>query len=100
MPLGILRKSTTVVFTRRRLTMFRTSLGVVCAILLLAESLAALEAVGTLKKIDADKGVVVVFANGQDRTLKLDKNTKFLDLKGQELADGSKAKEFKEGADV
>lgn len=65
-----------------------------------AGSLLALEAVGTIKSVDADKGVVVVVANGKDRTLKADAKLKVLDAKGNELADGLKAKELKAGAEV
>ena len=70
------------------------------ALLTLAGSLLGLEAVGTIKKVDAEKGVVVVFANGQDRTLKADKNLKVLDANGKDLPDGLKSKELKEGAEV
>lgn len=65
-----------------------------------AGGLPALEAVGTLKSVDAGTGVVVVFANGQDRTLKADKNLQVLDARGKVLADGLKAKELKAGAEV
>jgi hypothetical protein len=80
--------------------MDRRWLGAWIAVLLGAGSLLALEAVGTIKKIDPDKGVVVVFANGQDRVLKAAKDLKVLDTKGKDLADGLKAKELKEGAEV
>lgn len=60
----------------------------------------ALEAVGTLKNVDVDKNIVIVFASGQDRTLTADKGPKVLDEKGKELSDGSKSKELKEGAAV
>jgi hypothetical protein len=68
--------------------------------MVLPHSVLALEAVGTIKKIDADKKVVVVFAGGQDRTLKADKNLKVVDEQGKELPDGLKSKELKEGATV
>jgi hypothetical protein len=71
-----------------------------CTLVLLAGSALALEAVGTIKKVDADKGVVIVFAGGQDRTLKADKDLKILDEKGKDLADGLKSKELKEGSTV
>lgn len=78
----------------------RRFLGAWCALLLGAGSLLALEAVGTLKKVDAERGVVIVFAGGQDRTLKADKDTKFLDAAGKPLPDGLKSKELKENAEV
>ena len=62
--------------------MSRRFLGAWCAFLLCAGSLLALEAVGTLKKVDAERGVIVVFAGGHDRTLKADKDTRFLDTAG------------------
>ena len=60
----------------------------------------ALEAVGTFKKVDLDKGVVYVFAGGQDRTLTIGKDLKVLGTDGKDLPDGLKAKDLKEGADV
>src|SRR5262249_7538233 len=80
--------------------MVRRFLGACCVLVLLAGRPPALEAVGTVKKVDADKGVVIVFAGGQDRTLKADKDLKVLDEKGKDLADGLKSKELKEGTRV
>jgi hypothetical protein len=80
--------------------MVRRFLGACCILVILTGSALALEAVGTIKKVDADKGIVVVFANGQDRTLKADKDLKVLDEKGKDLPDGLKSKELKEGATV
>jgi hypothetical protein len=60
----------------------------------------ALEATGKLKTVDADKGVVVLFANGQDRTLTVDPNVKILDEQGKALPDGLKSKELKPGIEV
>jgi hypothetical protein len=62
--------------------------------------LAAFDAVGTIKKVDADKGVLYIHANGQDRTVKIDKDVMVLGTDGKPLADGLKAKELKEGAEV
>jgi hypothetical protein len=66
----------------------------------LSGQLSALEAVGKFKSVDVEKGVVVVFANGQDRQLKIDANVKVLDAEGKDLAGGLKAEAFKEGAEV
>jgi hypothetical protein len=60
----------------------------------------AFDAVGTIKKVDADKAVLSIHANGQDRTVKIDKEVKVLGADGKPLADGLKAKELKEGAEV
>ena len=79
--------------------MRRLSLVAAFAILFASPSL-AFDAVGTLKKVDADKGVLFIHANGQDRTVKIDKEVKVLDADGKPLADGLKSKELKEGAEV
>lgn len=60
----------------------------------------ALEAVGTIKRIDVEKGVLVVHANGQDRTLTTARDVEALGADGKPLPDGLRAKEFKEGAEV
>jgi hypothetical protein len=53
-----------------------------------------------VKKVDAEKGAIIVFAGGQDRNLKVAKEAKFLDEQGKPLADGLAAKEIMEGAAV
>ena len=63
-------------------------------------ALSAFEAVGTLKKIDVEKGMVHLNANGQDRVVPLAKEAKFLDADGKPLTDGMKSKEFKEGTEI
>jgi hypothetical protein len=68
--------------------------------LLLVNSAPAFDAVGTIKKVDTDKGVLFIHANGQDRTVKIDKEVKVLDADGKPLADGLKSKELKEGAEI
>jgi hypothetical protein len=80
--------------------MRRVLLGGVLALALFAGSLPAFDAVGTVKKVDADKGVLFIHANGQDRTVRVAKDAKVLGLDGKALADGLRAKELKEGAEV
>src|SRR5262249_53751377 len=80
--------------------MARCFVGACCTLLILATNLVALEAVGMLKQVDTDKNIVIVFAGGQDRTLKADPNLKVVDEQGKALADGLKAKELKAGATV
>lgn len=80
--------------------MIRSIFGAGCTLLILAQGAAALEAVGTLKKIDAEKGIVIVFANGQDRTLTADKNLKLVDEQGKDLSDGLKSTALKSGVTV
>lgn len=77
--------------------MFRAA---VLAVLLSAAALPAFEAVGTIKKVDTEKGLLYIHANGQDRTVPIDKDVKVLGTDGKPLADGLKAKELKDGAEV
>lgn len=70
------------------------------ALLVLAGSLLAFEVPGTIQKVDAEKGTIVIKVNGQERTVKADKGIKVLDKEGKELADGLKSKELKEGIEV
>jgi hypothetical protein len=67
---------------------------------IVAAAAPAFDAVGTIKKVDAEKGVLYIHANGQDRTVKIDKDVKVLGTDGKPLADGLKAKELKDGAEV
>jgi hypothetical protein len=80
--------------------MRRAFLPAAFGLLLCASGLPALEALGTIKKVDLDRGMIVVFANGQDRNIKIASDVKVLGDDGKPLADGLKSKEFKEGADV
>ncbi len=70
------------------------------AALVLAGAASAFEAVGTIQKVDADKGVLHVHAGGQDRTVKIAKDVKILDKDGKDLPDGLRSKELKEGTVV
>jgi hypothetical protein len=65
-----------------------------------AGSLLAFQATGTIQKVDAEKGRLVIRVNGQDRTVKADMNIKVLDKEGKELAEGLKSKELKEGVEA
>jgi len=69
-------------------------------LLLIAGGLLAFEVPGTIKKVDADKNVLYVHAGGQDRTVKVADDAKFLDKDGKPLADGLKSKELKDGTTV
>jgi hypothetical protein len=80
--------------------MRRLSLLAAVAVLLVTRPSPAFDAVGTIKKVDAEKSVLYIHANGQDRTVKIDKEVKVLDADGKPLADGIKSKELKEGAEV
>lgn len=80
--------------------MLRRIIGVGLGLLLVAGSLLAFEAVGTLKMVDADKGVLFIHANGQDRMVKFARDVKVLGLDGKDLPGGLRARELKEGAEV
>ncbi len=80
--------------------MLRRTVAGLLTLLLVAGSLLAFDAVGTIKKVDADKGTLYLHANGQDRTVKVARDVKVLDADGKELAGGLRAKELKEGTEV
>src|SRR5437016_3270955 len=66
-----------------------------------AGGLHAIDGRGTIKKVDADKGTIVVsFANTPDRTMKVAGDARFVGLDDKDLPDGLKAKELVEGAAV
>jgi hypothetical protein len=60
----------------------------------------AFEVEATIKKVDAEKSILVFHAREQDRTARVAKDAKVLDANGQELAEGLKSKELKEGVRV
>lgn len=80
--------------------MRRLLLAAVFGLIVVASTLRAFEAVGTIQKVDADKGVLYVHANGQDRTVKVATDVKVLGKDGKPLADGLKSKELKDGTQV
>ncbi len=80
--------------------MLRVLLSVVPGLLLFAGSVRAFEVPGTIKKIDPDKGIVVFFAQQQDRKATIASDFKVLDEQGKEIAGGLKARELKEGTEA
>src|SRR5580704_2730697 len=80
--------------------MRRAILPALLALLAGAHGARALEATGTLKKVDAEKGTMVVFANGKDRDLKIADDVKVAGTDGKPLEGGIRAKELKEGTEV
>jgi hypothetical protein len=68
--------------------------------LLLCGRSMAIEAVGTITRVDADQGIVVVHAGGRERTLTTDKELKVFDKQGEVIASGLKSPELKQGAQV
>jgi hypothetical protein len=65
-----------------------------------AGGLLAFEVEATIKKVDAEKGVVVFTAGQKDRTVQVPRDVKVLDAAGKELANGLKAPGVKAGAVV
>jgi hypothetical protein len=53
---------------------------------------------GTIRKIDAGNGDLLIYVSGQDRSVKIDRDVKVLNTDGQPLTDGLNAKELKEGS--
>jgi hypothetical protein len=79
--------------------MFRKSITALIGLLVCAHALGAFEVQVTIKKVDAEKNeIVLTGGGGQDHTVKVAKDAKFLDMAGKELKDGLKSKELKEGA--
>jgi hypothetical protein len=72
----------------------------VLGLLLCAAGVSAFEVEATLKKVDPDRGVIVFFARGQDRTARVATDAKILDIKGNKLADGLRARDLKAGAEA
>src|SRR5438552_640775 len=78
----------------------RKTIRTILCLLACVGGLSAFEVGATVKKVDADKGVIVVFAYGQDRTVRVAKDARFLDEHGKPLAGGLKSASLKEGAQV
>ncbi|HLJ97153.1 MAG TPA: hypothetical protein VKU02_28570 [Gemmataceae bacterium] len=60
----------------------------------------AFDVVATIQKVDSDQGIIVFKAGQQARTLRVPPGVRILDAAGQELRNGLKAKELKEGTAV
>jgi hypothetical protein len=78
--------------------MLRALIGAVGGLIMFAGRAPAFEVEATIKKVDADKRLLVVHARGQDRRLTIPKEARILNAEGKPMADGLKAKELKEGA--
>lgn len=59
-----------------------------------------LRAGGVIRKLDADAGTLVIFAGGQNRTIAIAKDARFLDPDGRELPLGARSIVLKPGAEV
>lgn len=82
------------------MTMHFRYIGVLLFFLGITSQAGGFEVGATIRKIDADKNVAVVFANGQQRTVAIASDVKTLGKNGEALADGLRAKDFKEGVEV
>jgi hypothetical protein len=80
--------------------MLRRPVGVVIIVLAFVSQSFGFEVGAIIRKIDVDKRIAVVFANGRDRTVKIAGDAKVVDEKGKDLSGGLGAKELKEGATV
>src|SRR6185312_8711879 len=79
---------------------FRCSCLSLLVLLAAAGSARAFDAVGTIKKFDAEKRTIVLHANGQDHSPRIADDVKVLDARGDELKDGLRSKELKEDVEV
>jgi hypothetical protein len=67
---------------------------------LLAVPLPAFDAVGTIRRVDADNRLLVIEAVGQNRTIRVATDVEVLDRDGQVLPAGIRTRELQEGAEV
>jgi len=69
-------------------------------LLLTGAKLAAFEATGTIREIDVERGVLRIFANGQDRSVRIARDASVLGPDGQPVADGLRSQELRNGVEV
>lgn len=74
--------------------------GAVIVVFAVASQSLGFEVGAIIRKIDVEERVAVVFANGQERTVKIAGDVKTLDEDGKDLSGGLGAKELKEGTVV
>ena len=78
----------------------RRILTTVAFVLAIVAALPAADAVGTLRKVDAENGVLFIHIGGQDRSITLDRDVTVIGADGQPLAGGLRAEELKAGTEV
>ncbi len=71
-----------------------------CLILASAVQAQSFQVNGTVKSVDAEKGILYVNAGGRDREVQIAADAKFLGDDGKPLSDGIKAQDIKPGAQV
>ena len=74
--------------------------GIVAVVFAVVSQPPGFEVGAIIRKIDVEKRVAEVFANGQERTVRIAADAKILDKDGKDLSDGLEAAELKEGATV
>jgi Cu/Ag efflux protein CusF len=82
--------------------MIRQTLSSLVALLVFSASLLAQDGIqrGTVKKVDADKRVITVTADGKDLELTANDETRFMNASGQQVKDGLKNGDIKAGEAV
>lgn len=70
------------------------------AVVALSSSVWGFEVSAIIRKVDVEKNILVVFGGGQERTVPVSKEAKFLDEMGKDLEGGLASKELKEGATI
>lgn len=84
---------------RRRASRLFFLTAVLC-LLLMGDNLLALEAVGTIRKVEVEKSVLHIYANGRDRIVAIAEDIKVLGTDGKPLVDGLRSEELREGVEV
>ena len=80
--------------------MLRRQVGMVIVILAFASQSLGFEVGAIIRKIDVEKRMAYVFANGRDRIVKIAGDVKIQDKNGKDLRGGLGAEKLKEGATV
>ena len=78
----------------------RRSFLTAAVVLLTFTPLAAVDAIGTIQRIDIQRRVLFMYAGGQDRAVRLDKDVRVLDRDGKALPGGITAPELRAGVEV
>ena len=72
----------------------------VLCLLLVGGNLLALEAVGIVQKVDPEKNILHIHANGRDRIVPIAEDVRVLRNDGKSLEDGLRSPQLKEGTEV
>lgn len=84
----------------RQVHMKRSALTTLILLFVWVSIASAFDAVGTIKKVDAEKGVLHIHANGRDRVVTIAQDARILGEDGKPLTKGLQAAELKEGVEV